>query len=83
MPSAASRDAVFGDHVYGHASRGARAEAVVSAMGHRRFERPRIDALTSGGWLRFGLDYRRLVQLKDRYDPTNLFWLNQSIEATE
>jgi FAD/FMN-containing dehydrogenase len=30
----------------------------------------------------YGENYERLVALKDEYDPTNLFRLNQNIEPT-
>jgi len=30
----------------------------------------------------YGSSYQRLVELKNRYDPTNLFWLNQNIPPT-
>ncbi|MGB3633286.1 MAG: BBE domain-containing protein, partial [Rubrobacteraceae bacterium] len=31
----------------------------------------------------YGENYERLVALKDEYDPTNLFRLNQNIKPTE
>jgi hypothetical protein len=30
----------------------------------------------------FGENHKRLVALKDKYDPTNLFRLNQNIKPT-
>jgi FAD/FMN-containing dehydrogenase len=30
----------------------------------------------------YGVNYDRLVQLKNRYDPTNLFQVNQNVAPT-
>jgi FAD/FMN-containing dehydrogenase len=31
----------------------------------------------------FGANYERLVEIKNKYDPTNLFRLNQNIKPTD
>jgi FAD/FMN-containing dehydrogenase len=39
---------------------------------------------TTGGWYgKSGINYERLVQIKRRYDPGNIFRLNHNIDSAQ
>jgi FAD/FMN-containing dehydrogenase len=61
-------------------------KAVIAAASEASTGRAYVNYLGDRGTARtaYGQEtYRRLVSLKDAYDPTNVFRLNQNIEPTQ